>query len=165
LKVESYKEKQKVDFIKQIELAIKYDKPLMLHIRDGEVKGEAFTDAYNILSKYVDLGQGLSLSGNVHFFTGKLDIAQKFIALGFTVSFTGLITYVRDFDKVIRELPLENIQAETDAPYVAPVPYRGQRNEPAYVIEIYKRIAEIRGEDPETVRVQLLKNAKRVFHL
>ncbi|OHA46273.1 MAG: hypothetical protein A2541_02510 [Candidatus Taylorbacteria bacterium RIFOXYD2_FULL_36_9] len=165
LSLEKVKQKQKELFQKQIEFALKYNKPLMLHIRDGEVKGEAFNDAYELLSKYVDFGQGLSLSelrGNVHFFTGKLEMAQKFIALGFTISFTGLITYVRDFDKIIKNVPLQSLHAETDAPFVAPVPHRGERNEPSYVIEIYKKIAEIRGEDPELVRLQLLKNAKEV---
>ena len=101
--------------------------------------------------------------GNVHFFTGKLDMAQKFIDLGFTVSFTGLITYVEDFNKIIKNVPLQSLQAETDAPYVAPVPHRGERNEPSYVTHVYQKIAEIRGEDPEFVRLQLLENAKRVF--
>jgi TatD DNase family protein len=165
--IEEIKKKQKEDFIKQINLAIKYDKPLMLHIRDGEVKGEAFADAYNILQLYQGkarlLPKGGQVKGNVHFFTGKLDMAQKFIELGFTISFVGLITYVRDFDKIIKNVPLESLQAETDAPYVAPVPYRGERNEPLYVIEIYKKIAEIRGDDPEIVRLQLLENAKKMF--
>lgn len=150
--------KQKEDFIKQIEFAIKYDKALMLHIRDGEVKGQAFADAYDILKLY----QG-KVRGNVHFFTGKLEMAQKFIELGFTISFVGLITYVQDFDKIIKNVPLESLQAETDAPYVAPVPHRGTRNEPSYVTHVYQKIAQIRGEDPEIVRLQLLENAKRVF--
>jgi len=154
LKVESYKERQKEIFIKQIEFAIKHDKPLMLHIRD------AFDDAYDILKLY----QG-KVRGNVHFFTGKLETAQKFIEIGFTISFVGLITYVQDFDKIIKAVPLASLQAETDAPYVAPVPHRGERNEPSYVIEVYKKIAQIRGEDPELVRLQLLENARRVFRV
>ena len=152
--IEKIKAKQKEDFIKQIKFAIKYDKPLMLHIRD------AFDDAYEILKDYK--GQ---VRGNLHFFTGKFAQAQKFIDLGFTISFTGLITYVQDFNKTIKNVPLESIQAETDAPYVSPVPHRGERNEPSYVIEVYKKIAEIRSEDPETVRLQLLENAKRVFEI
>jgi len=166
--VEKIKIKQKEDFIKQIKLAVKYNKPLMLHIRDAEkykgfaFEGEAFVsafgEAYEILKEYK--GQ---VRGNVHFFTGKLDMAQKFIDLGFTISFVGLITYVRDFDKIIKNVPFQSLQAETDAPYVAPVPHRGERNEPSYVISVYQKIAEIRGEDPEMVRLQLLENAKRVF--
>jgi TatD DNase family protein len=158
--IEKIKNKQKQDFIKQINFALKYNKALMLHIRDGEVKGGAFDDAYEMLKDYK--GQ---VRGNVHFFTGKLEMAQKFIELGFTISFVGLITYVEDFDKIIKSVPLTSLQAETDAPYVSPVPYRGQRNEPSYVVEVYKKIAEIRGEDPEIVRLQLLENAKRVFNL
>jgi len=157
------KEKQKADFIKQINFALKYDKALMLHIRDGEVKGGAFNDAYEILNKIKQEKGLISFCGDIHFFTGKLDMAQKFIELGFTISFVGLITYVQDFDKIIKNVPLQSLQAETDAPYVAPVPHRGERNEPLYVIEVYKKIAEIRAEDPETVRLQLLENAKKVF--
>jgi len=156
--IEKIKINQREDFIKQINLALKYNKPLMLHIRDGEKRGEAYEDAYSILKDYKG-----KIKGDVHFFAGSLDWAKRFIDLGFTISFTGLITYIKDFDKIIKTVPLESLQAETDAPYVTPVPYRGQRNEPAYVIEVYKKIAEIRGEDPEGVRLQLLANAKRVF--
>ncbi len=163
--IEKIKSKQKEEFIKQIEFAIKYDKALMLHIRDGEVKGGAFNDAYEILNKIKQEKNLASFRGDVHFFTGKLEMAQKFIELGFTISFVGLITYIQDFNKIIKAVPLASLQAETDAPYVAPVPYRGQRNEPSYVIEVYKKIAEIRGEDPEAVRLELLRNAKRVFGL
>jgi TatD DNase family protein len=157
-KTEAVKENQKVGFRKQIEFAIKYNKPLMLHLRDGKIKRQAFADAYEILKEY----EG-KVRGNLHFFTANLEWAQKFIDLGFTISFIGLITYVQDFDKIIKNVPLTSLQAETDAPYVAPVPHRGERNEPSYVIEVYKKIAEIRGEDPEIVRIQLLENAKRVF--
>jgi TatD DNase family protein len=161
--IEKIKEKQKTDFIKQINFALKYNKALMLHIRDGENKGEAFADAYDILNKIKQEQNLTSFRGDVHFFTGKLDMARKLIELGFTVSFVGLITYVEDFNKIIKAVPLTSLQAETDAPYVAPVPHRGERNEPTYVIEVYKKIAEIRGEDQEIVRSQLLENAKRVF--
>jgi TatD DNase family protein len=149
---EEEKERQKKDFIKQIEFSIKYKKPLMLHIR------EAHDDAYEILKKY----EGKAF-GNLHFFTSNLNNAKRFIDLGFTISFPGIITYVRDLDKVIRNIPLEKMHAETDSPYAAPIPHRGERNEPAYVIEVYKKIAEIRGEDFEKVRLQLLLNAKKLF--
>ena len=94
-----------------------------------------------------------------------MSTAKKFIDLGFTISFPGIITYVRDFDKVIKAIPLDKIHAETDSPFAAPVPHRGERNEPAYVIEVYKKIAEIRGEDFEKVRLQLLENAKKLFNI
>jgi len=170
--IEKIKDRQKEIFIKQINFALKYDKALMLHIRNapknlqgGTLQSSAFEDTLKILNKIKKEGGLKSFQGNVHFFTGKLATAQKFIELGFTISFVGLITYVNDFDKIIRGLPSESLQAETDSPYVAPVPYRGQRNEPSYVVEVYKKIAEIRGEDPEMVRLQLLENARRVFEI
>ncbi|MFA6446278.1 MAG: TatD family hydrolase, partial [Candidatus Paceibacterota bacterium] len=150
--------RQKEIFVQQVEFAIKYNKPLMLHIRDGEKKREAYEDIYEILKKY----EG-KIRGNIHFFTANLEWAEKFIDLGFTISFVGLITYVQDFNKIIKNVSLESIQAETDAPYVAPVPHRGERNEPSYVIEVYKKIAEIRGEDAEKVRLQLIDNARKLF--
>jgi len=124
----------------------------MLHIR------EAYEDAYEILKKY----EGKT-TGNMHFFARSLDFAKKIIELGFTISFTGVITFARQYDEVIKNIPLEKMHAETDAPFVAPIPYRGKRNEPIYVIEVVKKIAEIRGEDFETVREQLLKNSKDFF--
>ena len=176
--VEKIIAKQKEDFIKQINFALKHNKALMLHIRDVDKKyqkgklvtsepdnklNSAFEDTLEILNK-IKQERGLtSFRGDVHFFTGKLDVAQKFVELGFTISFIGLITYIEDFNKTIKALPLEAIQAETDSPYVAPVPHRGTRNEPSYVIPVYQKIAEIKGLDPETVRLQLLENAKRVF--
>jgi len=154
------KSRQKSEFQKQIAFALKHNKPLMLHLRDGEVKGEAYEDAYNLLKTFA--GQ---VRGNLHFFAGSLDWARKFIELGFTISFTGVITFARNYDEVIKNVPLSALQAETDAPFVAPIPYRGKRNEPVYVIEVYKKLAEIRGESLETVRLALLENARRVFDL
>ncbi len=142
---------QKEVFQKQIDLARELDKPLMLHIRN------AYKDAYEILKA------NPGARGNVHFFAGTLDEAKMFLELGFTLSFTGVITFTRDYDEVIRYVPLDMIMSETDAPYVAPVPYRGKRNEPSYVDEVAKKIAEIRGEDVEMVKKALVSNASRLF--
>jgi TatD DNase family protein len=92
-------------------------------------------------------------------------IARRFLDLGFTLSFTGVITFARDYDEVIRFAPLDRIQAETDAPYAAPMPYRGKRNEPAYVIEVIKKIGEIRNNTTEEVVAALRENAPRMFSL
>ena len=138
-------------FRKQIELAIEVKKPLMLHIRS------AYTDAFKILKTYT------GVKGNLHFFTGTPEEAKPFLDLGFSFSFTGVISFTHDYDEVVRYLPLGRIMSETDAPFVAPVPYRGKRNEPAYVVEVVKKITEIRNEDFETVRAQLLKNAEQFF--
>ena len=73
------------------------------------------------------------------------------------------MTFTRDYDEVVRYVPADMIHAETDAPYVSPKPYRGQRNEPLYVIEVANKLAEIRGADPEQFREQLLLNAKKLY--
>ncbi len=155
-KVEEIKAQQKQLFIQQIELAIETDKPLMLHCRD------AYREVLDILIPYKKQA-GEKLRGNVHFFAGDVAIAKEFITLGFTVSFTGVVTFARNYDEVIRSLPPESILSETDAPFVAPIPYRGKRNEPAYVAEVVKKLAEIRGESVEKVQKQLLENVRRVF--
>ena len=84
---------------------------------------------------------------------------------GFTLSFTGVITFTHDYDEVIRNTPLDMIMSETDSPYVAPVPYRGKRNEPSYVKEVVKKIAEIKNLPEIEVVEALIKNTKRVFNI
>lgn len=151
------KEMQERMLIEHIELANELGKPLMLHVRPSEGSVDAYEDAHAILRAYT------KVLGNLHFFAGTYDIAKTFWDIGFTTSFTGVITFASQYDEVIRNAPLSMLHAETDAPYVAPVPFRGKRNEPLYVREVYKRIAEIRGEDAETVRTTLVANAERFF--
>lgn len=151
------KAQQEKAFIAQIELANELGKPLMLHIRDVKGSMEAYEDALAVLKTYA------KVLGNVHFFAGTYDIAKKFWDMGYTTSFTGVITFADQYDEVIKKAPLSMLHAETDAPYVAPVPFRGERNEPLHVREVYTRIAELRGEDKETVRIALLDNAQRIF--
>lgn len=157
------KEKQESAFRQQIELAIKYDKPLMLHIRSVE-NNNAYARAYEILNSYFKIHTS-RLRGNVHFFAGSWEDAKGFLDLGFTLSFTGVVTFARNYDEVIKNIPLESILSETDCPYITPVPYRGKRNEPLYVQEIVKKIAEIKGFPLETVKQHLVSNAFRVFSL
>ena len=155
---EETKIRQEKDFEKQIDFAVKHNKPLMLHIRN------AHEDVLEILTlKNKEYGE--KLRGNVHFFSGNKEMAQKYLDLGFTISFTGVITFARDYDEVVRFVPLEKIMSETDSPFVAPIPYRRTRNEPAYVSEVAKKIAEIRGEDFETVKNTLRDNAVKYFGL
>ena len=150
--------KQAEIFKAQIELALELDKSLMLHVR------EAYPETVEILKEYKNK-YGNKLRGNVHFFAGDWDMAQQFLVLGFTMSFTGVITFARNYDEVIKNLPLNMIMAETDAPYVTPVPYRGKRNEPLYVLEVIKKIAEIRGEDYMLIQNTILNNTRRVFRI
>ncbi len=152
------KERQTKIFRQQIEFALKHDKPLMLHCRD------AYNETLEILNAYAS-ANGKKLRGNCHFFAGTPEQAKKFTELNFSCSFTGVITFTHDYDEAIKSLPKEFIMAETDAPFVAPVPYRGKRNQPSYVVGVYKKIAEIRGEDPEIARAYLVENAKRIFGL
>lgn len=145
------KDVQKEAFMQHIELANSLQKPLMLHIRN------AYEDSLEIIKAHA------KVQGDVHFFAGDWNIAKQFIELGFTLSFTGVITFTHDYDEVIRNAPLDMLLSETDAPYVTPEPYRGKRNEPAYVEYVVRKIADIRGESPETVQEQLIANAQRVF--
>ena len=156
------KEKQKEVFRKQIEIALEVDKPLMLHIRDNG-KVEAYQDVIDILKGYK--ANHPHLRGDVHFFAGTVDIVDQFLELGFTFSFTGAITYGHNYDEVIKHIPLDRILSETDCPFVAPVPYRGKRNEPMYVIEVVKKIAEIKGLPENEVAEQLVKNSKKLFKI
>src|SRR6185369_13975688 len=100
-----------------------------------------------------------------HFFVGGAEEARALVALDFTVSFTAVITFARDYDAVIRGVPLSSILSETDAPYVAPISRRGERNDPLAAIDVVAKIAEIRGEPVETVRLALLENAQKLFSL
>lgn len=154
------KEKQKEIFEKQIGIALKVDKPLMIHCRDARPTEQSFGRAYDELLGVLKLHASSSkLRANIHFFAGNLEQAKQFLDLGFTLSFTGVITFTHDYDEVVKFAPLDKILAETDSPFVAPVPYRGKRNEPLYVAEVVKKIAEIKGLPLEEVQAAVLRNA------
>lgn len=150
---ETTKAIQSKTFIEQIELANELDKPLMLHIRN------AYDDALEILKAHA------KVKGDVHFFAGDWAIAKKFLDFGFTLSFTGVITFTHDYDEVVRNAPLDMILSETDAPYVTPEPHRGKRNESAYIPLIVRKISEIRNDDFYAVANQIKENARRVFKI
>lgn len=156
---EAQKKRQRDIFLAQIELAIAVDKPLMIHCRD------AYADVYDILAARKREAGGEKLRGNMHFYAGDLATAAQYIDLGFTLSFTGVVTFTRDYDDVIRAVPTDSLMSETDAPFVAPVPYRGTRNEPTYVPEVVTKLAEIRAVDAEEMRQTLVQNAVRTFKL
>jgi len=153
--------KQKENFIEQIELANEFDKALMLHIRNNpeDKSRNAYMDALELLKQHA------KVKGDVHFFAGGLEEAKAFNDFGFTLSFTGVVTFTTDYDEVIRQTPLDMIMSETDAPYVTPVPYRGKRNEPVYVREVVKKIALVKGLPEEEVAQAIIDNSKRVFKL
>jgi len=154
-------EKQKKAFIEQIKLANEFSLPLMLHIRNNpeEKKYNAYRDALELLKKYSNV------KGDVHFFAGSAEDAKNFTDFGFTLSFTGVITFTKDYDEVIKNTPLDMIMSETDSPYVTPIPHRGKRNEPSYVKEVVKKIAEIKNLSESEVARAIVVNAKRVFKI
>lgn len=157
-------EKQKRAFVGQIELANEFNKPLMLHIRNGstgspQVNPNAYVDALEILKQYS------KVKGDVHFFAGTWEEARGFLDFGFTLSFTGVITFTDDYDEVIKNTPLDMIMSETDSPYVTPTPHRGKRNEPSYVKEVVKKIAKVKNLSESEVAIALMANARRVFRI
>jgi TatD DNase family protein len=173
-------EKQKKAFVAQIELAKAVGKPLMVHCRPAEAgraspQNEAGRDAYDDLLEILKANSSklkADSPGIIHFFAGTKDEARAFLDLGFSFTFGGVITFPPrkgktggDYDEIIRYLPADRILSETDAPYVAPAPYRGKRNEPLFVIEVTKKLAEIKGLTVEAMAEQILENAKRIFGL
>jgi len=154
---------QETAFLQQIKLANELNLPLMIHTR-GPQPGQAsptgrsvYEDVYQILKTHA------KVPFNVHFYAGTYDEAVKFFEIGGTISFTGVITFAKAYEDIIKAVPLDKIHAETDCPYVAPVPYRGQRCESWMVKEIYKKIALIRGECEDMVSVSLLSNAQKFY--
>lgn len=153
--VEEAKRKQRAAFEAQIELAEYVEKPLMIHCRN------AFPDLIQTLKHHTHSAK----PGIIHFFSGTEEDAEMLLKMGFSFTFGGVVTFARDYDEVIKMIPMDRILSETDAPYVAPVPYRGKRNEPAYVVEVVKKLAEIKGVSTDEMAEQILRNARRVFGL
>jgi len=137
-KVDEVKKLQQDVFYKQLELAQKVNLPVIIHCR------EAHDDLFAILKDFYSRNSFKKEWGVIHCFSGNLDQAKKYWDLGLLTSFTGLITFVKQWDSLIEQAPLEKIMIETDSPYLSPTPFRGQRNEPLYVKEVAKRIAEIK---------------------
>ncbi|MEO8638056.1 MAG: TatD family hydrolase [Candidatus Taylorbacteria bacterium] len=155
---EETEKKQIENFVSQIDLANEVGKPLMLHVRNGSGRS-AYKEAVSLLKSHS------KVRGNFHFFAGDVEEAKEILDGGHSFSFTGVITFAKEYAEVIQYLPMERIMSETDAPYVTPVPYRGKRNEPRYVKEVVKKIAEIKKMDLEAVRLQILENARKYFNV
>lgn len=143
------KEEQKELFIKQLELARKYNKNVVVHSRD------AFEDTYEILKEYSDL------KITIHCFSYSLECAKMFIKLGFKLGITGVVTFKnsKNIKNVVENVDINNLFIETDSPYLTPEPYRGQENEPCYVIYVAKKIAELKNMKYEDVINITYKNA------
>ena len=145
---------QKERFEQQITLAQKLNKSLVVHCR------EAHEDVLTMLAAAKP-----TMPVVMHFFTGSGELAQKYLDLGCYLSFPGPITYTDMYDDSIRICPLDKMLIETDSPFAAPVPYRGKRNEPAYVEHVATKISTVKGIPVEEVAEITAKNAKKVFGL
>lgn len=152
-KDERARARQQVVFARQMELARELGKPVIVHDRD------AHADCLEIARRY----QGVP--GVFHCFAGSVEMARELLALGYHLSFTGVITFknARRAIEVIREVPLDRLMVETDSPYMAPEPYRGRRNSSLYVHRMAETIAEIKGVDVSGVERVTTENGKRLF--
>jgi TatD DNase family protein len=147
------REEQMFCFEQMLDLAMETNLPAIIHAR------EADADLLGILKSYH--GQ---LRAVMHCFSSNWEVAEKLIDMGFALSFTGNITYKNpDIAEVIRKTPLANIMIETDSPYLAPELYRGKRNEPAFVVEVAKKIALIKGISLAEVEMETTKKAMKFF--
>lgn len=146
-------EQQKEALISQINIGKELEKPLIIHTRD------AGDDLLQILK------QENPKNVVIHCFTESLSFAKIILEMGYLISFTGIITYAKAeaIRRVVKETPLEKIMLETDCPFLAPQAHRGQRNEPAFVIEVGKKIAEIKEMPLEKVAEVTTKNAEKFF--
>lgn len=147
-------------FAEQIKLAQEFKKPLMIHCRASSGTDDAYEDALSMIhdSRFM-------LQVVFHFYAGSFEMSKELLDYGFYFTFGGVITYGRSYDEIIRFLPMENIMLETDAPYVAPAPYRGKRNEPLYITEAAKKVAEIKKLEYDKILEITTQNAEKVFNI
>jgi len=149
------KEIQKKVFIEQLSLAKEINLPVIIHCRD------AWKDLMELLRNF----QAQQIVGVAHFFSGSPEDAKELINMGFLVSFTGVITFTKAYDAIIKGIPMDRIMIETDCPYVSPVPFRGKQNIPLYIKYIAKRISEIKEVSENEVADTTTQNAKNLFKI
>jgi TatD DNase family protein len=147
---------QRTAFKKQLRMARERGLPISIHTREAEA------DTLEILE---DEWKGSGLGGVIHCFTGTRSFAEAAIELGFCISFSGVVTFKKaeELRETARAIPIDRILIETDSPFLAPVPYRGRRNEPSFVVEIAGRIAELRGMSLVEIGRQTSNNFMRLF--
>ena len=147
---------QKQALNQQIEWALQYNLPIAIHVRD------AFDPLFEVLSDY----QHTELRGVFHCFSGSQESAEQIIGMGFHLGLGGVLTYKNaGVAEAIKDIPMEFLFLETDAPYLPPVPYRGKKNEPAFMLEVAKKLAEIKQLPLHEVAEITTANAERLFGL
>ena len=154
---EENKEKQKELFIKQIELANKYNKTIVVHSRDSK------EDTYNILMKY----KAKETKCNMHCYSYDLPLAQNLTNEGIMLGIGGILTFKNEkqLKQIVKDIDLKYLLLETDSPYLTPEPHRGKRNEPQNIKYVAEAISQIKNIDYEEVLKQTTKNAKRQFDI
>ncbi len=147
-------ETQKKVFKEYLQIALENDLPVEIHTRDAE------EDTIEILKSF-----GEEFRGVIHCFTGTDFLAQESLELGLDISVSGIATFknARDLRATIEKVPLDRLHVETDSPFLAPVPHRGKKNEPAFVIHTAEMLAELKGVSLEDLNAQVEKNNQRVF--
>lgn len=149
-------EEQKDAFLTQVEWAESMDLPVVIHSRES----------IDLLIELLQNRPNSTVGGVFHCFTGSLDQAKAIMDLGFSMGIGGVVTFKNSgLDAIVPHIPLEYLVLETDSPYLAPVPYRGKRNESAYVRLIAEKLAIIRGESFETILKTTTDNALRIFKI
>ncbi len=146
-------DKQKELFIKQLDIATTNNLPIVVHSRD------AIEDTYNILKNY-------NLKGSIHCFSSSLEIARKFIDLGYKIGVGGVVTFKngKKLREVVNGIDIKDILTETDSPYLSPEPNRGKENNPSNVYYVIKEISNIKGISEDEVKSITMKNAEDVFN-
>lgn len=147
-------------FTQLLDLAKELGKPVILHSRGvyPERSRRALDDVLDVVSAY-------KIPGVIHCFTQDYAHAKKFLDLGFLISFTGIVTLEPELEEVVKKIPLDSIMIETDSPFLAPLAYKGKRNEPAYVMEVAKKISEIKKIPLSKVAQITSQNAFDLFGL
>ena len=145
-------------FKRQLHAALECDVPVIIHTREAE------RETIEILKSDYD---GASRRGVFHCFSGSKELALRALDLEFMISFSGIVTFKKaeELREIAKEVPLDRLLVETDCPFLAPVPYRGKRNEPAYVVEVARCIAELRGVETEEIARITTANFKRFLQI
>ena len=151
----SPREVQAESLRRQCRLAKQLGKPLVVHVRDAHDECAGILEAEGVRS------------GQIHCFTGDTVAARRYLDLGFHLSISGVVTYKKTeaLQEAVKFAPLDRLLVETDSPYLAPLPWRGKKNEPGYVSETARKVAELHGRDPEELALACARNTTRLFGL
>ena len=151
-------------FVRQMEQALAARLPIVIHCRPSQNSEDAWVDTLSLIRQH---WAARGLGGILHCFTGEVRHMQAAVEMGFMISFSGAITFPKSENSRAAAVacPGDRILIETDSPYLAPVPYRGKRNEPAFVVKVAETIANLRGISPAVAAAQTTANFQRFFSL